>query len=130
MVRLEKSRGGMHHLDGRPTPEKKALMKQKLVAKFSTPPAAPPALVAVDYPAHGERVVSAEYTIRLSAQAPGGVEVSIDDEAWRPCRAAAGFWWHDWAGYGAGEHTVRARITQPQGRRSLSERRDFVVERT
>jgi hypothetical protein len=128
MVRLEKSRIGMHHLDGRPTPQKKALMKQRLGAKFPPMPAPPPVLVAVDYPQAGERVVSREYAIRFSVLTPGFVEVSIDDDAWRPCRQASGFWWYDWSAYGGGAHTARARITQPQGRRSLSERRDFVVE--
>ena len=126
MVRLEKSRGGMHHLDGRPTAQKKSIMKQKLGVEF--PPAPPPAAVAVDYPKAGERVVSREYTIRLSVRERGGVEVSIDDEAWQPCREAEGFWWHDWSGYLAGAHTVCARITLSQGRRSLSERRVFFVE--
>lgn len=128
MVRLEKSRGGMHHLDGRPTAQKKSIMKQKLGAEFPPRSASSPAPVAVDYPKAGERVVSREYTIRISAEPALGVEASIDGEAWLPCRQAEGFWWLDWSGYRAGPHSVTARIARPQARRILSERRDFVVD--
>ena len=128
-MRLEKSRRGMHHLDGRLTAQRKSVMKQKLETEFPPAPAAPaPSAVAVDYPQTGERVVSRDYTFRFSAEAPGGVEVSIDDGAWQPCRQAAGFWWHDWSGYRAGPHSILARISLHPGRRSLSIRREFSVE--
>ena len=125
MVRLEKSRDGMHHLDGRPTAQKKSIMKQKLLREL--PPAPAPAPVAVDYPKSGERVVSREYSFRISTQAPGSVEVSIDDEPWLPCRQAEGFWWRDWAGYRAGPHSVFARIILHDGRGKISGRREFSV---
>ena len=127
-MRLEKSRGGMHHLDGRPTAQNKSVMRQKMTVEFPPAPAAP-ALVSVDYPKPRERVVSREYTFRISTEAEGHVEVSIDDDAWLPCRQAAGFWWHDWSGYGPGPHSVSARISLQKGRRTLSGRRDFLVER-
>ena len=126
MVRLEKSRGSMHHMDGRPTAQKKSIMKQKLGAVLPSPPL-PPA-VAVDYPQSGERVVSREYAFRISSEAQGDVEASIDGEAWLPCRQAAGYWWHDWSGYRAGPHSVVARVSHRKGHRSLSDRRDFIVE--
>jgi hypothetical protein len=125
MVRLEKSRAGMHHRDGRPTAQGKSLMKQKL--ESVPPPPAVPA-VAVDYPRNGERVVSREYAVRISTEAQGKVEVSIDGGGWLPCRQAAGFWWHDWLGYSAGPHSAVARISLRKGHESLSERRDFIVE--
>ena len=123
-MRLERSRGGMHHLDGRLTAEDKSLMEEKLGTAHPIPAAA----VAVDYPKSGERVSSREYAFRVSARSGGSVEVSIDDEAWLPCRHAVGYWWHDWSGYGDGPHMVRARVTQGKSRRSLSELRRFVVE--
>ena len=133
-MRLEKSRGGMHHMDGRLTAQKKSTLKQKLanvyhrIAAPNETRTATLTPVAVDYPKSGERVVSREYTIRISAGAPENVEVSVDDEAWLPCRQAAGFWWHDWSDYRAGPHTVLARVSHHKGRRLLSARRDFVVE--
>lgn len=129
-MRLEKSRGGMHHMDGRPTAQGKSLMKQKLGSRL--PPAAateaPAVPVAVDYPRNEDRIGSRGYAIRVSAEAPGSVEVSIDDDAWRTCREAAGFWWYDWSGYREGPHSVFARLRLPNGRGFLSERREFVVE--
>jgi hypothetical protein len=125
-MRSEKTRSGMHALDGRPTAQKKSAMLRRLVTEFPTGPAT--AAVAVDFPRDGERVVSREYAFRVSAEAQGHVEVSIDDGAWRPCRQAAGHWWCDWSGYGAGAHTVFARVTVHKRRRILSERRDFSVE--
>jgi hypothetical protein len=129
-MRLEKSRAGMHHADGRPTPQIKSVMKQKLGAKFPraalSATAAPPA-IAVDFPQNGERVESREYTFRISKQEQGSVEVSIDDEPWLPCRQAEGFWWRDWAGYRAGPHSVFARIILHDGRGKISGRREFSV---
>jgi hypothetical protein len=128
----------MHFLDGRITAQRKSMMKRKLGFRFPPAPLTPPsalrtpvaaaAAVAVDYPRSGERVVSREYTFRISTQAPGSVEISIDDNGWVPCRQAAGFWWHDWSGYNAGPHTVFARVSLERGRGVLSERREFLVE--
>ena len=124
MMKSERSRGGTHPMDGRPTAQKRSIMGQRLGTRF--PPASPD--VAVDYPQRGERVVSREYAFRVSAEEKGSVEVSIDEGAWLPCRQAAGFWWRDWSGYGAGPHSVIARISLHKGRRSLSDQRDFIVE--
>jgi hypothetical protein len=105
-------------------------MKQKLGSRLPPipEPHASSAAVTVDYPESAGRVVSRDYTIRISTQAQGGVEVSINDGAWRPCRQAEGYWWHDWSGYGAGPHSVFARVRLPNGRAIVSERREFVVE--
>jgi long-subunit fatty acid transport protein len=122
----------MHHLDGRPTAQKKSAMKHKLEGVYppKRPSIAAPAAepVAVDYPKRSERVVSREYTFRISAGTPDSVEVSIDDEAWQQCRPAEGFWWHDWSDFRAGPHTLLARISLRNGRRILSARRDFIVD--
>jgi hypothetical protein len=127
-MRLEKSRSGMHHLDGRLTAQKKSAMKQKLAGEFPPAPPPAPAAVAVDYPKNGDRVTSRDYTFRVSAEAAGTVEISIDDEPWRPCRQAAGFWWHDWSGFRPGPHSVLARLNLRKGRRTFSARHDFEVE--
>ena len=125
MARSEKFRGGMHPLDGRLTAEMKSTMEEKLQAEIKLAP--PSTDVAVDYPKTGERVVSREYAIRISAEARAVVEVSIDDGAWLPCRRAVGFWWRDWSDYRAGPHSVFARVTLHRARRILSSRRNFIV---
>src|SRR4051812_276213 len=116
-MRLEKPRAGTQQLDGRPAATKRPILKQKLGAR-PPPPPPPASFVPVDSPQPGERVVSPQYTIRLSVRSGGDAEVSIDEEAWLPCRQAAGFWWHDWSGYGRGPHKVCARVTLPDGRRT------------
>jgi hypothetical protein len=113
--------------EGRRAAPRRSLARPRPPLRLPAPPAAP-AFVTVDYPRPGERVVWPVYTIRLSVLSGGEAEISIDDEAWMPCREAAGFWWHDWSGYGRGAHKVCARITLPDGRRSLSECRSFIVE--
>ena len=126
-MRLEKPRAGARQLDGRPATARRSSPRPKLAVKLPSP--RPPAsFVAVDYPRAGENVVSRGYTIRLSVRSGGGAEVSIDDEAWQPCREAAGHWWYDWSGDGRGGHKVCARVTLPDGRRSLSECRSFIVD--
>lgn len=66
--------------------------------------------VGVDHPQVGEILTSHHYAIRISTSATDGVEISIDGKEWIPCRESVGFWWHDWSGFGAGVHTVVARI--------------------
>lgn len=124
-MRLAKPR--TRPLAGRHAAQRRSIPRPR--TELKPPPATPPAAqVTVDYPQAGERVTSPTYTIRLSVLSGGGAEVSIDEEAWLPCREAAGFWWHDWSGYGRGAHKVCARITLPDGRRSLSDCRAFSVE--
>jgi hypothetical protein len=82
--------------------------------------------LTLDYPQAGEEVISAEYTLRLTApEGTPAVEVSIDDSEWRPCRFAVGHWWFDWSAYAAGKHTLRARASGPGG--DWSVRRPVVV---
>ena len=124
-MRMEKSRGEPH-ADGRPSPERISAMQRRLATEYSPGPAA--AAVAVDFPRGGERVVSRDYALRVSTEAQGLVEVSIDGGPWRACRKSAGFWWYDWSGYAAGPHCAFARVTAERRRRLLSARRDFTVE--
>jgi hypothetical protein len=125
-MRMEKSRGGPRPMDGRPTPEQKSEMLKRLSIELPSGPAA--SAVAVDFPRSGEHVSSREYALRISTEAQGPVDVSIDGGAWKPCRQAAGYWWLDWSGYRAGPHSAFARVTLHRRRRLLSERRDFVVD--
>ncbi len=82
--------------------------------------------VGVDYPQVGEILTSPQYAIRISTSATEGVDISIDGKEWQPCRESVGFWWYDWSGFGAGVHTVVARIAA--GKRSLkSKPRSFTA---
>lgn len=129
MVRLEKSRSGMHRMDGRPSAQRRSLMKQKLGAALPPPPPeSAPVEIVVDYPRSGERVVSREYSFRIAARDQGLVEISIDDGAWRACRPAAGYWWNDWSDYRDGLHVAVARLRLPGGREFLSVRSEFYVD--
>lgn len=101
------------------------LIGRKLVGRLIAPSG--PATISIDYPRHGERVTSRAYTFRFSAEPRAAVEVSIDGRAWLPCRAAAGYWWHDWSGYDPGPHHISVRNLNR--RRAPSARREFRVER-
>jgi hypothetical protein len=123
---MERSRSEPH-ADGRPSAARISAMQRRLAAEFLPGPAA--AAVTVDFPRGGERVVSRDYALRISTEAPGVVEVSIDGGPWLGCRESAGFWWYDWSGYAVGPHCAFARVTLERRRRLLSARRDFTVER-
>jgi hypothetical protein len=82
----------------------------------------------VEYPAADEVVTSGHYTFRVAAtEALVEAEISIDRGPWQPCRHACGFWWYDWAGYGAGPHQVAARGVTRDGRALNSTFRRFDV---
>ncbi|MBI4376969.1 MAG: hypothetical protein HY549_11030 [Elusimicrobia bacterium] len=85
--------------------------------------------LSVDYPQQGERVISPQYTLRLSApEGAKNVEVSIDQGDWRCCRQADGHWWYDWSGYDNGEHEIVARIETQEGGKISSEPHEFFVQ--
>jgi hypothetical protein len=82
--------------------------------------------VTVNYPQEGEIITSGHYTFRILTSAMENVDVSIDGKEWQPCRECVGFWWYDWSGYGAGAHTIVARIAA--GKRFMkSKARSFTV---
>lgn len=66
--------------------------------------------VVVDYPQEGEILTSPTYTVRVSTSAAENVHISVDGRDFQPMRESVGFWWYDWANYGAGAHTLVARI--------------------
>ena len=83
----------------------------------------------IDYPQSGEKIVSRQYTLRVGApEAAEEVGVSINQGPWQFCRRAAGYWWHDWSGYEAGEHEVIARARAKNTRWLVSKPRKFEVE--
>jgi hypothetical protein len=83
--------------------------------------------VRVDYPTEGETITSQTYSFRISASQTDRVEVSIDHREWSPCRPSVGYWWYDWSDFGAGPHSLLARILS-EGKRNLkSKPREFTV---
>lgn len=86
-------------------------------------------MLAVDFPRQGERVSSAQYTLRVSAPDDiKSMDVSIDQGDWQPCRKSVGYWWRDWSGYDSGEHEIVARIETSDGKFVSCEPHEFFVE--
>lgn len=83
--------------------------------------------VTVDFPQAGEVVTSPQYTIRIGAIEATGVEISINDGPWQPCRLSAGYWWYDWSGYLPGKHQVKVQAHTQDGQIVTSRPRQFTV---
>jgi hypothetical protein len=91
--------------------------------------AAAAAQITVDYPREGDRITWPAYTFRIETRAAGNVELAIDQNEWKPCRKAGGYWWYDWAGYQPGMHRAVARIhPQNGGKRYTSHAVSFKVD--
>jgi len=87
------------------------------------------AMLAVEYPRQGEKIASADYTVRVFApEAAGKVGISIDQGPWKSCRSAVGYWWFDWSGFENGEHQIVVSMETEQGTRIVSEPHEFFVE--
>lgn len=84
--------------------------------------------VQIKCPREGEEIAQPSYTFQLAAK-PGteGVEVSIDQGEWLPCREALGLWWYDWSGFDKGEHELAARARRSDGIAPRSSTRLFSV---
>ena len=84
--------------------------------------------VLVEYPREGEIIMHPTYAFQIGAlPAARGVEVSIDNGDWRPCRESFGLWWYDWTDYAKGEHTLAARSRLEDGISAASTLRHFTV---
>lgn len=83
--------------------------------------------VVIDYPKNLETITSRHYTLRIGASDCNGVDVSIDDQAWQPCRNACGYWWFDWNNLTPGTHQMVARLNKRNGEYLISKRRRFKV---
>jgi hypothetical protein len=107
--------------------EKKAPARKRAAKKAPVDQdiqAAAAATLTIDYPQEGEAVTAPQYTVRVTV--PEGapfVDVSVDKGEWQPCRFAVGHWWFDWAGYSAGQHTLRARVVGPDGNETIVSRK-------
>lgn len=85
--------------------------------------------VAVEYPGAGETISHPSYTIQIAVSGPAAaVDLSINQEEWRPCRESSGRWWFDWERYESGEYEAVARLRRPDGTKESSEPKIFWVK--
>jgi len=79
--------------------------------------------VVVDYPKNLENLTAKQYTVRIGASDCTGVDISVNDQPWQPCRWACGYWWFDWTNYAPGTHQLVARMHKRNGEYLISKRR-------
>ncbi len=80
--------------------------------------------VVVDHPRNLENVTTGTtYAVRIGTSCCTGVDISINDQPWQPCRHAVGYWWFDWTNFPAGTHQLVARMHKPNGEYLISKRR-------
>lgn len=76
--------------------------------------------ITIDHPKNGEVIThKAHYAIRVGTPNQGIVEISIDGGNFVPCRHSVGYWWYDWVNIPLGEHTIVARLVDPNKKRTL-----------
>lgn len=79
--------------------------------------------VVVDYPKNLETITSRHYSVRIGTSDCTGVDISVNDQPWQPCRHNVGYWWFDWNNFQPGTHQLVARMHQRNGAYLISKRR-------
>ncbi|OGR68184.1 MAG: transaldolase [Elusimicrobia bacterium GWC2_61_19] len=79
--------------------------------------------VVVDHPKNLETITSRHYSVRIGASDCTGVDISVNDQPWQPCRHAVGYWWFDWNNFQTGTHQLVARMHTRKGEYLISKRR-------
>lgn len=72
-------------------------MSFKLWDTFGATDVAPE--ISVEHPLIGQRSYFPESEYQVLDSSIEGLEISIDDGAWQPCRRGDGCWSYDWKGY-------------------------------
>ena len=109
---------------------KKIAVAKKTAAKKTVPKKAAPKsalTVVIDYPQVHEIVLPGHYSIRLTAQGAGQVQVRFDEGEWLDCRDTHGHFWHDWTPQ-AGQTHLEARARVGKGRWSPVAELEVVVK--
>jgi hypothetical protein len=115
MRRTAKSRvGGAAVLDA-PRREP-APISFKLWDTFGAADVAPE--ISVEHPRIGQRSYFPESEYQVLDSSIEGLEISIDDGRWNPCRRGDGCWSYDWTGYQPGRRQAVVRV-RPRRRESL-----------
>jgi len=101
---------------GKTTRRKSSAAKEILYDQEPNPyhPPAPPYLW-IDYPFENESLGGPQYVVRLGVGGAEHVELSINGNAWGPCRLTSGYWWYDWSAIVPGDYTLTARMKTPEG---------------
>lgn len=112
------------------SPEEKNMLKlanrktaPKTAAKTKTTAVLTPDYVVLDYPKNLEPITARHYAVRVGSCDCVGMDLSIDDQPWQPCRWAVGYWWFDWNNFAPGTHQLVARMHKSNGDYVLSKRR-------
>ena len=79
--------------------------------------------VVVDYPKNLESITARQYSVRIGTSDCTGVDISVNDQPWQPCRHNVGYWWFDWSNFQPGTHQLVARMHQRNGEYLISKRR-------
>ena len=79
--------------------------------------------VVVDHPKNLETITARNYSVRIGTSDCTGVDISVNDQPWQPCRHAVGYWWFDWTNYQPGTHQLVARMHKRNGEYLISKRR-------
>ena len=101
-------------------------MSFKLWDTFGATDVAPE--ISVEHPRIGQRSYFPESEYQVLDSSIEGLEISIDDGAWRPCRRGDGYWSYEWTDYQLGRSQAVVRI---RPRRKVDEPRQtclFLVD--
>lgn len=126
MRRTTKSRtgGGAAVLDA-PRGER-VPMSFKLWDTFGAADVAPE--ISVEHPHIGQRSYFPESEYQVLDSSIEGLEISIDDEDWRPCRRGGGCWSYEWTGYQPGRRQATVRIRPRRRQREPRQTCLFLVD--
>ena len=83
--------------------------------------------VVIDYPKSLETLTSRHYSVRIGASECTGMDISINDQPWQPCRYSVGYWWYAWNNFTPGTHQLVARMHKKNGGYLISKRRRYRV---
>ncbi|MCM2267213.1 MAG: hypothetical protein NDI60_05485 [Elusimicrobiales bacterium] len=102
---------------------KLAVKKNNTNKTAKTQPIATEEYVVVDYPKNLETITSRHYSVRIGSSDCTGVDISVNDQPWQPCRHSVGYWWFDWNNFQPGTHQLVARMHKRNGEYLISKRR-------
>lgn len=84
--------------------------------------------ITVEHPQIGQRSYFPESEYQVLDSSIEGLEISIDDGVWRPCRRGDGCWSYEWSGYQAGRRQAVVRIRPHRGAREPRQTCLFLVD--
>lgn len=101
-------------------------MSFKLWDTFGATDVAPE--ISVEHPQIGQRSYFPESEYQVLDSSIEGLEISIDEGEWRPCRRDGGCWAYEWTGYQAGRRQAVVRIRPHRREREPRQTCLFLVD--